>query len=177
MIIGIDGSTVASGFAFGGPQDCGPRGGTWKLPGADEQVFDRTITMLGNSIMQLARMVKPTAIYIEAPFAKIDREHSEHAAVALMQLAGGMRLAAGLVQCRVELIAVYNVRKYFIGTGYLSRDEAKPRVMEKCKALGWTYSDDNESDAKAVWAYGMSIEHPGWRPNAPQLFDEGRVQG
>jgi hypothetical protein len=176
VILAIDASTTATGYAHGGAQDALPRGGVWKLPGADELVLGRTITMLGQSIMETARCVKPTVIYVEAPFAKIDREHSEQTAIALMQLAGGMRLVAGLLACRIELVAVYNVRKYFIGEGFLSREQAKARVMDRCNDLGWSYQDDNESDAKAVWAYGMSREVPGWRPNAPQLFDEGRKQ-
>lgn len=176
MILAIDASTVATGYAFGGASDPLPRGGVWRLPGADEQVLGRTITMLGQSIMEHARMLKPAAIYVEAPFAKIDREHSEQTAVALMQLAGGMRLAAGLLACRIELVAVYNVRKYFIGEGFLSREPAKARVMDRCRDLGWSFQDDNQADANALWAYGMAREVQGWKPNAPQLFDEGRKQ-
>jgi hypothetical protein len=132
--------------------------------------------MLGTSIMQLARLVKPTVIYVEAPFAKIDRHHSEQTAIALMQLAGGMRLAAGILQCRIELCAVYNVRKFFIGEGFLSREPAKARVMDRCRELGWSFKDDNQADANALWAYAMAREVQGWRPNAPQLFDEARKQ-
>lgn len=178
MIIGIDASTVATGFAAGGPKDGSPRGGVWKLSGCDELggKFDHTILNLGRSMMETARVMRPIAFYIEAPFTTIDREHSRQTAAALAQLTGGMRLAAALVQARVELCAVFNVRKTFGLDPYLGGREAKAIVMAKLDAWGWTYADDNEADAKLTWAYGMKCEYPGWAPNAPLLFDDVRVQ-
>lgn len=177
MLIGLDASTVATGFATGGPQDAAPRGGVWKLPGADELggKFDITLARAGQSIMELSRMLRPRAVYIEAPLDLIDRRHSAATAAALMQLAGGMRMAIALVQARVELCAIHNVRKAFGVDPYLPGDLAKKAVMARCDALGWTYADDNEADAKATWAYGMGQEYPGWKPNQPLLF-EGRAQ-
>jgi Holliday junction resolvasome RuvABC endonuclease subunit len=171
MILGVDASAVATGYAFGGPQDAMPRGGVWKTPGCDEHLFDRTLGMLASSVIAQSQVIKPKAIYLEAPFAKIDREHSEATAIALMQITGAVRAAANMARIKIHLCSVFNVRKFFIGTGFLSRDEAKPRVMAKCKALGWSFADDNEADAKATWAYGMWRENPHWLPNQPLLFD------
>lgn len=178
MIFAIDGSTVKTGFAHGGPSDPSPRGGVWKLPGASELggVFDHTLANVGRSIMEHCRLLRPRAVYIEAPMEKVDREHSAATAAALIQLAGGMRMAVALVQCRVELCATFNVRKTFGVDPYLRDRAAKLAVMAKLTEWGWTYSDDNEADAKLTWAYGTQREYPGWAPNAPLLFDDVRVQ-
>lgn len=177
MLIGIDASTVATGFATGGPKDAGPRGGVWKLPGADEVggKFDVTLARVGQSIMELSRLLRPRAVYIEAPLDLIDRKHSAASAAALMQLAGGLRMAIALVQVRVELCAVHNVRKAFGVDPFLPSDEAKKAVMARCDQLGWTYGGHDEADAKACWHYGMTKEYPGWKANAPLLFDQGKI--
>lgn len=173
MIIGIDASTVATGFAHGGEQDAFPRGGVWDLPGCDEVggKFDVTLARVGQSIMELSRLLRPRAVYIEAPLDVIDRKHSAATAAALMQLAGGMRMAIALVQARVELCAIHNVRKAFGVDPYLPSELAKKAVMARCDALGWSYKDHNEADAKATWHYGMKQEYPGWSPTQPQLFE------
>ena len=104
--------------------------------------------------------------------SKVDREHSAAAAAALIQLAGGMRMAASLVHCRVELRATFNVRKAFGVDPFLRDAAAKAAVMAKLDEWGWSYKDDNEADAKLLWAFGMKEEYSGWRPNQPLLFDK-----
>lgn len=178
MITGVDASTVATGYAFGGPQDAGPRGGVWKLPGADELggKFDMTLMKTGQSVMELSRLLRPRAAYIEAPLDLIDRKHSAATAAALMQLAGALRMSFALVKVRVVLCAVHNVRKAFGVNPYLPSEEAKAAVQARCDDLGWTYDDHNVADAKATWAYGMMQEYPGWKPNQPLLFETGSAQ-
>lgn len=175
-VIGVDASTVATGFAAGGPLDAVPRGGVWRLPGCDELggQFDMTLKRTGQSIMELSKMLRPRAAYVEAPLDLIDRKHAAATAAALMQLAGAVRMAFALVHVRVVLCATHNVRKGFGVDPYLPTEKAKAAVQAQCDRLGWTYADDNEADAKATWHYGMRQEYPSWRPNAPQLFDAAR---
>jgi hypothetical protein len=179
VIFGIDASTVATGYAHGGPQDAVPRGGVWKLPGCDELggKFDVTLKRVGQSLMENAKLLKPRAIYIEAPLDLIDRRHSAATAAALMQMAGALRMAIALVDARVELCAIHNVRKTFGVNPFLLSEQAKKAVMARCDELGWSYQDDNEADAKATWHYGMKQEYPGWVPNQRQLFNSSTIQG
>lgn len=148
------------------------------MPGCDELggKFDITLKRVGQSVMELSKLLKPRAIYIEAPLDLIDRRHSAATAAALMQLAGALRMAIALVEARVELCAIHNVRKAFGVDPYLPSDKAKAAVMARCDAFGWTYADDNEADAKACWHYAMVREYPGWKPNQPQLFDQARAR-
>lgn len=171
MLIGIDGSTRATGFAFGGPEDGSPRGGCWTLPGSDEGVFDLTLARVTESLGDLCRMVRAQHVMIEAPLLLVDETHSAHTAMALIQLTGAIRAVAKRCGAKVSLVAVSTVRKHFIGTGSLKRAEAKRAVMDRCRLLGWEHGgDDNRADAMAVWAYGMALKYPSWAPKATPLF-------
>ncbi|WP_298800021.1 hypothetical protein [uncultured Devosia sp.] len=173
MILAYDASTVAMGFAHGGPVDPAPRGGVWKLAGCDEHLFDHTLGSVGRSLVQQVQFLRPRAVYLEAPMSKVDRNHSEASAAALAQMTGGIRMQLGMLHIRVVMCSVFNVRKAFGVNPYLPRKEAKEAVQSLCDNLGWSYANDDESDAKAVWAYGMAREYPGWKPNQPQLFSVG----
>lgn len=170
MIIGVDASTVATGFAFGGPGDGAPRGGVWKLPGPDELVFDRTLGSAHDMLFMYCRNLKAEHVAIEAPLLLVDAHHSAHTAMSLIQLTGALRAAAHRAGCKVHLISVQSARSYFIGTARLKRKEAKQAVMDRCKLLGWPFLDDNQADANAVWALAMARVFPKWAPQTGPLF-------
>ena len=169
-MIALDASTVATGFAFGGPGDGVPRGGVWKLPGADELVFDRTLSIVAESLSALAKMLKADHVAIEAPLLMVGPNHRAQTAMVLIQLTGALRAAAHRAGCRVHLISVQSARAHFIGHGRLPRDEAKAAVQARCKALGWPFADDNQADACAVWSLAMARIYPKWAPQTGPLF-------
>ncbi len=170
MLIAIDGSTVATGFAFGGPDDGKPRGGVWELPGAADYVFDTTLVRVMESLMSLARLIKAEHVCIESPILVNDSEHSADTTMKLIQLTGALRAGAKRAGCQVTLVSVRTVRKHFIGVGNLPRDEAKAAVMRRCDQLRWPYKDNNQADANAVWCWGMSTFYREWAPNGTPLF-------
>lgn len=176
MLIGIDGSTVATGFAFGGMNDGAPKGGVWRMPGASDLVFDRTLAGISESISILARQVKAEHICIEAPLLLNDSEHGAHVSMALIQLTGAMRAAAKRAGAEVHLFAVSTVRKQFIGDGRLSGRIAKKAVQDRCSQLGWPFQDDNQADANAVWFLGMSRFYPRWSPKHVPFEAKGFTQ-
>lgn len=68
----------------------------------------------------------------------------------------GMAYNLGIYDIR--RVAVSSVRSHFIKAGNLKGEIAKPRVLEKCRALGWVRRDDEDqsfdrSDALAGWSY------------------------
>lgn len=74
----------------------------------------------------------------------------------------------------LEEVAVSTVRSYFIKAGRLKSDIAKPRVMERCRQLGWIGMHDEDqsydrSDALAIWAFAEN-------QMAPDLATLGSVQ-
>lgn len=151
IVVGLDPSTTRFGVAFGGPGDAAPKSLTWKLPGASDDVFDRTLSSASQSVTELCRFAKATHIFIEAPI--IIDERSAHTMVALMQLAGAVRAAGSRAGCIIRMVAVSTVRKHFCGNGRAK----KPEVVARCALLGWRCDDDNAADACATWDYGMGV--------------------
>lgn len=152
MLIAFDLSTTKTGFAFGSPRDSAPACGAWKLPGADDDVFDRTLSTLAESVGALCRTVKPQWAVIEKPLVISNR--SAHTMVALMQLTGAARAAAARAGCRIRLIPPQTVRKHFVGNGF--PENPKQAVMDRCRMLRWDVEDDNAADACACWSWGIS---------------------
>lgn len=175
-LLGLDASTIALGFALGGPKDGAPKSGVTKLPGADEMVFDRTLTLAYETVAGLCKMIKAEHVYIEAPIAVMGSMNAVHTMVALLELTGALRVAATRSGASVSLPAISTIRKFFVGNGRLPKSEAKPIIMERCRVLGWDHGGDhNRADAMACWALGMSLRYPTWAPKATPLFGQGRV--
>ena len=166
MIIGMDPSTTKFGIAFGGSLDAAPKSLVWTLPGAADNVFDRTLSSAALSVSELCRFVKATHIFIEAPI--IIGERSAHTMVALMQLTGAVRAAGSRAGCRITMVAASTVRKHFVGSGRAK----KPEVVARCLLLGWRCTDDNAADACATWDYGMSVLRVGSAVRSSPLFRE-----
>lgn len=164
MILALDCSTTCTGFAFGGEQDGSPRGGIWKLPGADPLNLDDSLGKLSEAILGIAKFIGARHVCIEAPMRKIDRFHSAQSAASLLQITGAARAAAWRAKATTHLYAVGTIRAYFIGNGGLPGPEGKRLVQQRCNQLGWPYQNADHADANAVWAYGMSQLYPRWSP-------------
>lgn len=169
MLLAIDASTTASGYAFGGPTNGAPRGGTWRLPGAEDHVFDMTLGRAATSVKELCRMIRCEHVAIEAPLFMGEGSNA-HTIGALMQLTGALRAVAKMAGCTVSLYGSSSCRKTFIGKGNLKSAAAKAAVMARCDQLGWAYADDNHADANAVWCHAMSLRYPAWAPLSTPLF-------
>lgn len=100
----------------------------------------------------------------------------KHSTILAALIRADRQAAGARANCRVHTCAVSTVRKHFVGTGNLKRDEAKRAVMDRCRLLGWPIAngegrdDDNRADANAVWAYSMALTFPTWAPNGTPLF-------
>jgi Holliday junction resolvasome RuvABC endonuclease subunit len=170
VLLALDASTTNLGFGFGGPGASRPKGGVRKLPGADEMVFDHTLSKAYEMVSGLCMAAGIRHVYIEAPLLIVDAGHAAHTSMALIQLTGALRAAAARAHARVTLVAISTVRKNFIGHGRLPGREAKAAVQARCRQLGWDFDDDNHADALAVWAYGMALLYPKWAPQTEPLF-------
>lgn len=170
MLLAIDASTTATGFAFGTQNDGVPKGGVWRLPGAADHVFDITLARLGRSISELCKMLKVEHVAIETPIIAMGANNAAHTMAALLQLTGAVRMAAGMAGASVRMCAISSVRKTFVGQGNLKSAAAKAAVQARCKLLGWPFQDDNQADANAVWCHAMSLQYPAWAPRATPLF-------
>lgn len=170
MILAVDPSTVATGFAFGGVSDGVPRGGVWDLPGASNLFFDATLVRAMESVMSMAKLIHASRVVIECPLLVNDSEHAADTTMKLIQLTGAIRAGGKRAGCEIRTRAVSTIRKHFIGVGNLHRKEAKAAVMRRCDQLHWQYKDDNQADANALWCFEMSNRYPQWAPNGTPLF-------
>lgn len=158
MLIGVDGSTRRTGFAFAGPDARAPRTGVWVLPGAADDVLDVTLARASESLLQLCGLTRATHVVIEAPIHIPER--SAHTMMALVQLTGALRAAAARAGCVVRCVSSQTVRAHFIGHGNLKSADAERRIAERCAALGWAAETHDARDAAATWSWGMAEYFP-----------------
>lgn len=169
MLIGIDGSTVRTGFAVGGAHHEKPRTGVWTLPGAADHVFDRTLGTVATSLAALIRITKATHVVVESPIM-VSTGSNAHSIASLMQLYGAIRATVHQTDARFLPVHSATVRKFFIGRGNLKSAEAEQQIEGRCVELGWECEDHNARDAAATWAWGMSQIHPEWSNRLTPLF-------
>lgn len=168
MILATDPSTTRFGLAIGGPNDGKPRAWTIKLPGADDHVFDRCLGSVYETISTTCRSFCVEIVAIEAPLIQKMQGSNAHTLAALVEVSGVIRAAAQRAGCKTLRIGSSTVRKMFVGRGF--PDDPKQAVMQRCRLLGWDFSDDNAADAAATWAWAMSVTYPRWAPKSTPLF-------
>jgi hypothetical protein len=117
--------------------------------------------------------IKP-AVYIEAPFAGSQgaKGKSNHQTTVL--LLGFTAIARGILaahDCPPELPAISSIRAAFLGrlNGKGTPDK-KRAVLDNVTMLGWQPQNDNESDAAALWYYGVLKLAPAKAPIVDPLF-------
>lgn len=129
-----------------------PQSGTYRVrgvgigPALDE--YERWLTGLLNEL-------RPAGVIFEAPVLS-GRLTSLATARKLYGLAGLTEMVAhraGIEWVREAQPA--SVKKHFAGNGRAK----KPDMEAACRQRGWTFADDNEADALAVWDYGCAILH------------------
>jgi hypothetical protein len=92
----------------------------------------------------------------------------------LIAIAEAEAYSAGIYKINEYQVAM--IRGHFIGTNAFPRDQAKFYTQRKCRALGWTPSDDNAADALALWDYQCSLIDPTHGISNTPLF-RGVVHG
>jgi hypothetical protein len=80
-----------------------------------------------------------------------------------------IRLLIGIAETVDELLfdrldvreaKVNDVRRFFLGSARIKRDDAKAQTKMLCRRLGWRPVDDNAADALALWSYQCAIMSP-----------------
>lgn len=131
----------------------------------------------GTRFAQCMRMTKrlilqhsPDLIAVEEAIVSGAVGDANRAKMAL-GLRGAVFAIAHIHHIRCVEYPVQTIRKHFIGRGNLASEPAKVAVMSRCRLLGWRFSNDNESDAAAVWdlASARSRRSASLTPNG--LFD------
>lgn len=108
------------------------------------------------------KVSKPCRVVIEAPIEPTgSRERTNaNAVVMLWGLYATISSVVAAKNIPFRAVAVSTVRKHFIGKGNLPGDEAKRHVRRRCEQLGWDAKNYDESDAAAVWDWGVAQLNP-----------------
>lgn len=133
------------------------------------------VMKLGHWLIDMIKLSRPDYIFFEAPLEagafqpKIDWEEKTwksgrdpHTTVILAKLVGVVEFIAGMKSIPARPVNVRTARVTFLGTGSgnLKGDEAKARVAEMCKLLGWPSDNNDVTDAMCVWQHGCTLVRP-----------------
>ena len=83
-----------------------------------------------------------------------------HTTLVLAKMTGIVEFIAAMRSIPARPVNVKTARVGFIGSGNLKGPEAKRRVRQMCKLLGWSASNNDESDALAVWHRACVVVDP-----------------
>lgn len=67
-------------------------------------------------------------------------------------------------------VQIKTVTEFFVGQAGMRRDAKKLATIRMAQRYGHNVTDDNESDALAIWYYGEAIRAPHVRRTAGSLF-------
>lgn len=139
-----------------------------------------TAAIFGGAIktfVERLQAFRPRVVVFEAPFAPSVMRGKTNANTARILLG----LPAILEGCCYRLgvhdlreVSVGDVRQHFLGTRKLRSAEAKRAVIERCRALGFSPTDDNAADAIAVWHYASALIDPRSAARSTPLFGDVR---
>lgn len=134
--------------------------------------------------------VNPDLVIIEAPMSPGTPGFTTNANTTILLIGLWFAFAS---ECkargfRYRKANVQSARQDFIGARYVPMpkgskqgeggDEAKRRVFEMCKLLGWSPTDQNSSDAGACWFRGCKLIAPNLLPViTPMMCDRVKTPG
>ena len=164
MLLALDINSKRVGYAFGDQETSHPRTGSWALAGCEnEDDLQRSCGYLLESILALSKVIHPTVIVYEAPFAPQNGRGSANVVRALFSLSGVAMGAGATLQARLLSAHVATWRKAFTGHGFPKNP--KTATIEACHARGWEPQNHDAADAAGVWFWGMCACFPKWRAN------------
>ena len=137
----------ASDMPSGGPVPCF---GHFTIEPDKGEALGRAAYQFRKELHALILVHKPTVLVYEAPLGQ--QAHGFNFAELVLGLCCLVRLAAfenGIEEWACE---IGTVRAHFINDGR-ARKDAKQKVWDRCKLLGWNPPTLDCSDAAACWSY------------------------
>ena len=126
-------------------------------------------------MVELTKDKRPDIIAIEdlLPFGAARGRTNKKTGDLLGALHGIVRLVAFKRSIfKVHAVSASDVRGHFIDGRTYRREQAKGYVVQKCKALGWLESSDEDAaDACAVWSFQCSRLDPKEALRVSPLFN------
>lgn len=172
IVLALDIAT-ATGAAWDGPNGA-PQFCTYRLPSyySSEDLGAR-LHKFQNWLYDLAGMVKPGLIAVEAPLVDTGRPDlptNKDAARLLIALASQAHLVGYCLDPKARVIEknVSAVKRHLTGTGHAKKDA----IMAACRRLGWAVKTDHEGDACSLWALVKAETDPQFSYKTTPLWGE-----
>ncbi|MEM1149059.1 MAG: hypothetical protein AAGI03_00670 [Pseudomonadota bacterium] len=175
MILALD-IASSTGWAFGLP-------GTRPITGTisvDGSLGDRMRYLCGH-LHNLIADLEPEIIIFEEPWLSAGKG-SAKTMRGLICLAGVAEMVAANQKVQIVETTADTWRKHFVGVTTAPRAVKgkatrrawiKAIVAQRCAALGWSFSNDDESDACGIWDFACSLRSRAHQVHtAPGLFEK-----
>ncbi len=161
LIAGFDIATTV-GVAYGRPDDV-PKLLTWNLRNAGKSRPYR-LAALADHCFAFFGEVSPDMLFYEQGLS-IGAAYQigmNEGTVAMLRGAIGVveAVAAKSKIPVIRAVSVQDARKHLLGKGHIPKGEGKHLVFDRCKALRWPVTNEDESDAAAIFSYGCALANP-----------------
>jgi len=161
LVVGMDIATT-TGVAYG-RADSNPSVLTWDLRKAGKSRPYRLAELFQLSVTFFLK-VQPDMLFYEQGLtlaAAYEIGTSEETFAMLRGAIGAVEVAAA--KCKIPIIRpvkVMDARKHLLGAGRIPKGEGKKLVFDRCRALRWPVTNEDESDACAIWSLGCGEANP-----------------
>jgi hypothetical protein len=174
-VLALDLASV-TGFAVGTPgEKIQPDSGSIRFASqgsSHEAVFAAALKWMS----EMCHLHEPVTIVWEAPLpTSFSRGNSNINTTTLLYglpaIIGAVAYLKGIYDVRKA--STKDVRNHFIGSNPKGHN-GKKLVQRQCRAMGWSFADDNEADALATWSYMCALIDPKLATMPTPLFLHGR---
>jgi hypothetical protein len=157
LILALDLATN-TGFAYGAANSERPAIGSIRLGAVGAGHGEKGFKLL-RWLQDFLAVQVPSAVYLEAPLPPSHMGGRTNAQT-LRQMSGLPFLVEAV--CFAWNVPVFEatpheVRKHFLGTTRLERQEAKRQTIARCRMFGWEVANDDAADAAALWHYAAAL--------------------
>jgi len=161
LVVGLDIATDC-GVAYGRPSDC-PKCLSWDLREGGKG-RSRRLAQLWDYLHDFCNVHSPDMLFYEAGMGlqtALGIGTSEETFAFLRGAIGVVEACAIKAKIPyIKSIGVQDARKHLLGAGRLPKGEGKKLVFDRCRALRWPVTNEDESDACAIWSLGCGEANP-----------------
>lgn len=129
--------------------------GSFQLDWDKGEALGRALFHCRRELRGLIALHKPETVAFEAALS--ERLHGLNTSTLLLGLCAVVELTAFEAGLECWSCDVQSVRKHFVGNGWAKKED----VMLRCRALGWTPQNYDQSDSAALWDYARSTLRAG----------------
>jgi len=162
LVVGMDIATT-TGVAYGRPDVGNPCVATWNLRNAGKSRPHRLAELADRCFVFFGQFPPDMLFYEQGLSLAAGMEIGmKEETFAMLRGAIGV-VEAVAAKCKIPIIkavSVQDARRHLLGAGRIPKGEGKKLVFDRCRALRWPVTNEDESDAAAIWSLGCGEANP-----------------